>query len=329
MRNGSIIVGCIITLSFTIFAHAATPPQPITLQLNWVPNVEFAGVLLAKEKGWYAEAGIDLTINAWKEDISSVDEVAAGRAQFGIVEGADVLKARAAGKPLKAIAAVFQKSAVCLISKTEAGIDSPEKLRGKRIGINDQASVTMLKIMLKSVGVPYEEITPVQVGWDTAQSLIDGKVDATVGYMNSEPLILKEQGYSVSYLPAFKYGYDFYIGVYIVTEEMLRTQPEVVQRFLEVTLQGWKEAFTNPEAAAKIVFDAYQPAGSVQQQIEELNLFRMLATLGEGKKFLGWMEERIWQKGIETLSESQQIDRTIPAQDVFTMEFLDKIYFNK
>ena len=63
------------------------PMTPMTVQLNWVPNVQFAGILLAKERGWYRDAGIDLTIKGWEEGVSSTDEVVAGRAQIGVAEG--------------------------------------------------------------------------------------------------------------------------------------------------------------------------------------------------------------------------------------------------
>ena len=84
---------------------AKEPPQSMTVQLNWVPNAQFAGILLAKERGWYREAGIDLTINGWKVGVSSTDEVVAGRAQIGVAEGDALIKARAKGSPVKAIAA--------------------------------------------------------------------------------------------------------------------------------------------------------------------------------------------------------------------------------
>jgi NitT/TauT family transport system substrate-binding protein len=306
--------------------YAAEQLQPMTIQLNWLPNVQFAGVLLAKEKGWYQEAGIDLTIKGWAEGITPINEVSSGKAQIGVSEGAEFIKAKAEGAAIKVIATQFQKSPFCLISKKEKGIETLAQLTGKKIGIPDSETLLMLKIVLANQKLPFDQITPVEIGWDF-QPFIDDKIDVLPGYMNNELLSIKDLGYDVTYLPAFKYGYDFYSGVYVVSEMLLQQQPQLIQKFLEMTLRGWREAFQNPEATAKLIVEKYYPDGSVSQQTESLKVFQTLATLGEGKKFLGWMEEQFWTKGVDILANFQQIAKKIPAKDLFTMEFLENIYF--
>ena len=328
MKNAWIIVCLFSMLLCPGPATAAEALQPMTIQLNWVPNVQFAGVLLAKEQGWYAEAGIDLTVKGWEFGVSLVDNVLSGTAQIGVVEGDLLIKTAVAGSTLKAIAAIFQKTPFCLMSKTAQGIETPEHLAGKRVGINSAESEFMLKIVLAHQGLRFEDITPIQIGWDV-QPLVDDEIDVYPAFMNNDPILLKEQGYDVTYMPAFQYGYDFYSSVYVVTETMLAEQPQLIQAFLEVTLRGWEAAFHDPAATAQLVVEQYDPDGSAQQQTESLKLFHTLATLGEGKKFLGMMQAQTWTKGIETLYEFQQIEHKVPAEDVFTVEFLEKIYFNK
>ncbi|RLC08330.1 MAG: hypothetical protein DRI57_24225 [Deltaproteobacteria bacterium] len=80
-------------------------------------------------------------------------------------------------------------------------------------------------------------------------------------------------------------------------------------------------------STAKLVVEKYYPQGSVSQQTESLKVFKFLATLGEGRQFPGWME--YWAKGIDILYKFKQIDRKVPADDVFTMKFLEDIYFGK
>ena len=300
---------------------AKEPPQPVTIQLNWVANVEFAGILLAKERGWYEDAGIDLTIRRWETGLDPIEEVVAGKAQIGLAEGADIIKARSGGKKISAVATQFQKSPFCLISKKKQGIKTPEQLRGKRVGINHPAAILMIKIVLADVGMKYDDIVPVEVGWDI-QSLLDDRTDAHPGYMNDEPLSIKEKGYETDVIPAFRHGYDFYSEVYFVTEAMSRKQPDMIRKFLDATLRGWEEAFRDPAATAKLVVEKYYPKGSVSQQTESLKVFKLLATIGVGESLIGYMESPFWQKGIDILHKFKQIDRKIPAEDVFTLEFL-------
>ena len=306
---------------------AKEPLQPVTVRLNWVTNVQFAGVMLAKERGWYEEAGIDLTIRGWETGLSPLEEVIAGKAQIGMAEGANMIKARSERKKIRAIAAQFQKSPFCLISKKKQGIKTPEQLRGKRVGIYHPTDTFMIKIILADTGMKYDDIVPVEVG--DFQSLLDDRTDVVPGYMNNQPLTMKEKGYEANVIPAFKHGYDFYSGVYFVTEAMIRKQPDMIRKFLDATLRGWEEAFRDPAATAKLVVEKYYPEGSVSQQTESLKVFKFLARLAEGRKRLGWMEKEYWAKGIDILYKFKQIDRKIPADDVFTLEFLESVYFGK
>jgi ABC-type nitrate/sulfonate/bicarbonate transport system substrate-binding protein len=293
-----------------------------------VTNAEFAGVLLAKERGWYAEAGLDVTIKGWKSGISVVDDVSSGKAQIGVAEGDQLIRARARGESLKAIATQFQKSPRCYISKKERGIDTVEELIGKRVGGNDLKNPIVLKSMLDSKGLRLEDLTLVDVGWNL-QTLIDDEVDVFPAFLTNEPLIMKEKGYDVNVIPAYQHGYDFYSGVYFVHETMIQEQPDVIERFLETTFRGWREAFQDPDAAAQCIVEHYYPEGSIQQQTEELKLFQSLATLGVGEELLGMMGELIWRKGIDILHRYGEIEQKIPAGDAFTIEFLKNVYRRK
>jgi len=322
------LVCLFIVMGFAAGGYAAEPLEPLTVQLNWMPNVQFAGILLAKDKGWYEAAGIDLTVSFWKEGIFSIEQVLAGKAQIGFAEGTELIEARAKGQNVKAIAVQLQKTPYCLLSKKDRGIDSPEKLKGKKIGIAAQPGILMIKTVLADAGLKYEDITPVESIWEL-QTLIDDKIDAYTAYMNNQPFAMKESGFETNIIPAFKHGYDFYSDVYFVSDAMDRKQTDLIQKFLEVSFKGYAEAYKNPSETATFVVKNFFPQGSVSQQTESLKVIKHLATLGEGKKYLGWMEEQYWQKGIDTLYNFKQIDKKIPASDVFTMDFLNAVHFGK
>ena len=116
MLKKTIVLGMFIVMLCSAQSFAKEPLQPLTIQLEWLPHVGFAGVLLAKKQGWYEEAGIDLTIKTWELNMSPIEEVLTGKAQIGIEQGADIIKARSKGKKIRAVATLFQKSPACLIS---------------------------------------------------------------------------------------------------------------------------------------------------------------------------------------------------------------------
>jgi ABC-type nitrate/sulfonate/bicarbonate transport system substrate-binding protein len=318
-----------IITSFAVSGYAKEPLQSLTLQLNWIKGVQFAGILLAQEKGWYQDAGIDLTVKERQKGIAVIDEVVSGNAQIGIIAGSDIIKSKTEGKPVKAFAVQLQKSPYCLISKKDKGIDTPDKLKGKKIGIRSDAGEFMLKIILANQGIKPEDIRLVKIGWDI-QPLIDDSADVIQGYMNDEPNVLKDMGYEINYIPAFQCGYDFYGDVYFTTETMIQNHPELVQNFLSATLSGWREAFKNTQSAAQLITEKYLSKESIAaHETESLKIYSLLSTLGEGKKYLGWMEEAYWQKGIDILYNFKQIEKKIPAGDVFTMDFLNAAHFGQ
>jgi ABC-type nitrate/sulfonate/bicarbonate transport system substrate-binding protein len=319
------MVSMIIILGLISQAMGAEPLKPLTIQLDWFTNVQFAGILIAKDRGWYAEAGIDLTVKPWQKGISPIEEVASGRAQIGTDEGTVLIEARAAGKPLKAIGVQFQKSPLCLTSKKDKDIKSPKDLTGKKVGVSMPKTVLMTKIVLASDNIQYDQITPVQTGGNL-DLLINDEVAAFAGFMNNQPLIMAEKGYETTYLPAFKYGYDFYSDVYFTTDDMIATQPDVLRIFMEVTLRGWSEVFKDIPAAAQVVVEKYHPdkTVSVTQQVKSLEIFKQLMTFSIGESLIGFMEEQNWQKGVDTLLKFGQIQQKVPAGDMFTLEFLKK-----
>jgi len=285
--------------------------------------VQFAGILLAKERGWYREAGIDLTIKGWEQGISPIDEVLSGKAQVGVADASKLVESRINGAEIRAVMTAFQKSPSCIMSKKERGIETVRQLVGKKIGVNNPEAEVMIRIMMKNQGLGYKEIIPVKVGWDL-QPLIDDKIDAFVAFMNNEPLIMRKQGHEINVIPGFKYGYDFYAGICFMTETMISEQSDLSRKFVNVTLRGWRETFRDMEATAKLVVEKYYPRGTVAHQTESLKVFKYLATVGVGKSLIGFMEERIWEKGIDTLHKFGQIEKKIPATDVFTLVFLKK-----
>jgi ABC-type nitrate/sulfonate/bicarbonate transport system substrate-binding protein len=193
------------------------------------------------------------------------------------------------------------------------------------VGIKNISNESMIAFLLASQGLDFEDIIPIRVGFEL-HPLIDDEIDVFSGYLTNEPLLMKALGYEVNVIPAYQYGFDLYAGVYFVQEAMLQEQPAVLEKFLNVTFRGWREAFRDPAAAAQLIVDHYYPEGGVQQQAEELKLYRFLATRGVGEKLLGIMRDTVWTKGIEILYQSGQIEHKIPANELFSPEFVERIY---
>ncbi|MBT4811782.1 MAG: ABC transporter substrate-binding protein, partial [Thiotrichales bacterium] len=113
----------------------ATPPEKITLQLHWKHQFEYAGYYIAKEKGYYRDAGLEVVLKELPRGRTEMELLLAGEADYAIT-GSNVLVDRIHGEPLVAVAAYTQYSPIALLVREDSGIRTVEDLRGKRIMVS-------------------------------------------------------------------------------------------------------------------------------------------------------------------------------------------------
>ncbi len=168
------IITALIGACLILFSTSAHALEKVTLQLKWTHAFQFAGYYAAKEKGYYAEAGLDVSLEEALPGIDPAKNVLDGKAQYGVGTSALLLK-RNAGEPVVVLAVIFQHSPYVLIARQLRATQSIHDLVGKRVMLEPQADE--LLAYLKKEGIPLERITRVEHSYDP-QDLIDGKVDA-------------------------------------------------------------------------------------------------------------------------------------------------------
>jgi diguanylate cyclase (GGDEF)-like protein/PAS domain S-box-containing protein len=244
--------------------------EDITLQLKWRHQFQFAGYYAAQEQGYYRDEGLNVNIIEGSKDRPPVQQVLSGQADYSIGD-AEVLVARISGKPLVALAAIFQHSPGVLLSLQQSNIQHPKDLVGKRIMMStDDQGVFQFKAMLLKQHLDIKQMTMVPHTW-RLQDLIEGKVDVISAYAMDEPEQLKQMGYSPAIITNQSYGVDFYGDVLFTSERELNTHPERVDAFLRATKKGWLYALNHQEEMAKHI--AGMP-GVVKRGINEKALLR-------------------------------------------------------
>src|SRR5579871_4980663 len=154
--------------------HAApASPTNVRIALNWLTNVEFAGIWAAQEKGWWRQAGLNVTVKGYDFTHDPMQMVGSGQYDFGFEDGAALIAGRASGQPITALWAGGQASAYAFISMPNSGITTPRQFKGKRIGYQ-AGERYVLDTMLSAVGLSEKDCTPVVVGFDPTV-LIKGK----------------------------------------------------------------------------------------------------------------------------------------------------------
>ncbi len=238
--------------------------EPVTMQLKWHNQFQFAGFYAAKEKGFYQEAGLDVTLLPYEAEMDFIQAVLDGRADFGVA-GPDILLRRMQGQPLVAVAAVMQHSPNVIMARADSGIATPHDLIGKRVMLPKKGGVD-LWAMLRDEGVDEDSITLPPLTWDP-EELVDGRIDATAAYLTNTPFLMQQRGIPVTLISPRTYGVDFYGDTIFTSERMLRKRPEAVAAFRAASLRGWEYALRHPGEIIRLILEKY-PTEKSQDHLE-------------------------------------------------------------
>ena len=231
------------------------PPDRVVLQLRWLHQPQFVGYHMAKAKGFYADAGLDVEIRPGGKGISPVQEVLSGRADFG-VGNTEVLTSYVNGEPLLALACVYQHSPSIFLARRDSGILTVADMRGKRIMMFPGHQDAELLATLYYQGLHERQLIPVPTSVNI-DDLITGKIDIFNAYLSNEPFYLEEHGISVSVTNPRNYGIDFYSDILFTTQNEERTNPERVAKFRAASLKGWRYALAHPTEAIDLLRKEY------------------------------------------------------------------------
>ena len=278
-------------------AASASATIPLTLQLRWQHQFQFAGYYAALEQGFFDDEGLDVTIAEGGPGINPIDQVLAGHAQLGVGSG-ELVYERLRGEPLVALAAIFQHSASVLMVLADSGIVSPQDLVGKRVSLrqNGQAIIEVAA-MLSNEGVAPEQVIA-RENRGGIRDLFDGNTDAEYGYITNEPWLARRAGIGIRLLRPLNYGVDFYGDTLFTSEQELAAQPDAIAAFRRAALRGWDYAMHHQEALIALIKQRYAPNKTIEQLRFEATAMRSL--IHPELIELGHMNPGRWQTMADT-----------------------------
>ncbi|MEA3457082.1 MAG: ABC transporter substrate-binding protein, partial [Candidatus Thermoplasmatota archaeon] len=238
--------------------------------------------------------------------------------------GADgLIIARSKGLPLKAFAVIYKINPVCAYSIKESGITNPQDFIGKNIGLQRGTNTeTLYYAMMEKLDINRSQINELTIGYD-ATELLNGITDVSTGYLINEPHQVIEAGYEVNTILTADYGVNMYADVLFATEDTINNNPELVEKFLRATLDGWQYAINHRDEAVNITL---KYATDRTNSHETYMLENSIPLINAGDSPIGWMEESKWEQVQDVLLEQNITDAEINIEDVYTMDFLEKIY---
>ncbi|MDY6941972.1 MAG: ABC transporter substrate-binding protein [Pseudomonadota bacterium] len=232
-------------------SHAET----INVQLRWHHQFQFAGFYAAVDQGYYRDAGLEVELRAGAPGVTPVNEVLTGRSHYG-VGNSEVLLERLQGRPLIALASVYQHSPSVLLVKKDRNIKSPHDLVGKRVMLMDRRIDADLLAMFINEGIDLSQIDIIPSSYDI-DDLAEGRTDAFNSYLSNEPFYLRKRNVAYTVIDPHMYGVDFYSDIIFTSENETLQHPERVEKFLAASLQGWQYALDHPDEIIDLLIEKY------------------------------------------------------------------------
>ena len=262
----TVILALLTLIGQNLFSFPLSTPDTVTLQLRWKHQFQFAGYYAAIQEGYYEEKGLNVVLKEGWPGIELGEELTSGRADFA-VHLPGMLLDRQEGKPVVALAAIFQHSPLALFVGGDSGIQNPHNLVGKKLMMRLNGNIEIYA-MLEAEGVDRSQIEIVPQSWNY-DDLISGKVDAMTGYLTDIPYFLNKRGYDYRRILPITYGIDFYGDCLFTTEEEIEKHPGRVEDFLSASIKGWDYAMAHPEEIIDLIISKYNPQLSKEELLYE------------------------------------------------------------
>jgi len=258
-RLRAVVIIAIVSFLTAVGVQAQADPIKQTLFLTYVPNIQFAPVYVALEKGDFkTETGnIDVQLQNGDEPVG-VDLIAANQLQFGLISAEEVIKARANGRPVVQVYEWFQKYPLGIVVSDTSGIQSVKELKGHKVGIPGRfgASYNALTAILTANGMTENDIDLQEIGYNAPDVFCVGGVEAAVVYINNEPLQIQQRadagncnGIKSLKVFAVSDSVDMVSNGLMTNEQTIKDNPQLVKDVVKAFDAGLRESINNPAEA--------------------------------------------------------------------------------
>jgi NitT/TauT family transport system substrate-binding protein len=320
------IVGRLAMACGALLASAgmAVAAQKVTLLLNWTPTADHAPFYLAKAKGLYEKAGLDVTIEVGKGSGVSAQRVGAGNVEFAIADLPTALVARGKGADEVAVMSIYANTAQTFYWLKSSGVAGPKDFAGRKIGNppGDAARV-MWPAFAKAVGVAADAVTFVNVAPPAKMPSLKSKaVDIITDFYNEHDLKIETFGDDLGVLRWPDVGLNPYGNSLIVNGAFLAKNEKLVQDFVGVTQKAFAECVASVEPCLDALLAA---ASGLDKRVQTNQWERIKSMMADGfttTKGLGWIDPERMKKDYELVQTYIGFDKPFDVESAYTTKFL-------
>jgi putative hydroxymethylpyrimidine transport system substrate-binding protein len=290
-------------------------PGNVTVVLDWYPNAVHTFLYVAQEKGYFKEAGLDVTFKMPADNpADGLKLVAAGKETFALYYPSDLLQARAEGVKAVSLAAIVRSPLNVLMA--DASIKSPKDLAGKTVGFPSlPIDQEFVKTMVQKDGGDPAKVKFQDVGFDLMPAISGKKVDAIVGgYLNHEKLLLEKEGVKLNTMKLTDWGVPNYYELILVGAEDV--SPDLTKKFWSAAQKGFAWTQQHPAEALEILLAKQSKEFPLDKDVETKSLQILLPLMANGDNF-GAQSADDWKKLGDWLKEKGIIPASLKVEEAF------------
>lgn len=295
----------------------------VTVTLNFLAGAPNAGFMVAKEKGYYKNAGLNVRIQEGQGSGTTASLVAAGKSQFGYADAPSAMAVAAQAGDLTIIGPILQTNGFSVMSLKKANIHSIKDLEGKSVALQPgTAQASLFDAVLATNGVEKSKVNIVNIDPSAlVASLLQTRVDAITAGADSQGVQLRQQGADIDEILYRDAGVPT-VGLSMITQgAYAKAHPEIVKAFVEASLKGWDDARNDVEKAAKIVVNQF-PAGADENAIKAQFEIDKKLLCAPGSQGLGSVPDKNWNTTFDLLTKYVRLPADKPITNYYTNDYL-------
>lgn len=295
---------------------------PLEFQLHWAGSGSTAGYIVAQTEGLYEEAGLDVTLNEGNGSGNTAQLVASGQADIASSDAVTVSQMIAQGADMRTIATIYQSAPSQITTLADSGIEEVEDLEGANIGVpSGGAQTTILPLVWDANDIDESQLQITNMPETSmVPALLQGEVDVILGSVDSYGIQLDQQDADTRNWLFADYGVSTVSTGIFADNDYLEENSEAVEAFVAASLEGWRLANEDPEAAAEAVKELF-PESDEELTALEVEAIDPLLCSGEAQ-YVGKAEDEAWQLTQDLLSEVELLPEGEDPSDYYTHDYL-------